>query len=259
MKVFNTLFEIGNKPTDLVADDTDVLILLCYHWESAERRLFLKPEPRYGTKKQPRCWDISIVKSRLGSGVCNNILVALAFLGCDTTYVRGFGKSAALKLIRNNKDFEDQTTIFSNPNSAKADVIKAGERALVCLNKGKSDDNLDSLRLQCYQQKISRTTIFVKPEVLPPTSGAAIYHCMRVYLQVQQCMGNPSQPQPTEWGWYDKGGRFFPVLTDKAAVPPNLLKIIRCNCKTICSSRQCTCRALNRLECTNTCGVCRGV
>ena len=54
---------------------------------------------------------------------------------------------------------------------------------------------------------------------------------MRVYLQVQQWMGNPSQLQSTEWGWLDKGGRYFPVLTDKAAAPPNLLKIIRCNCK----------------------------
>ena len=251
--------EIGNKPTVLVADDTDILILLCYHWESAERRLFLKPEPRYGTKKQPRCWDISVVKSTLGSGVCNNILFVHAFLGCDTTsYVHGFGKSTALKLIRNNKDFEDQAKIFANPNSAKVDVIKAGERALVCLYKGKLDDNLDFLRLQRYQQKISRRTTFVKPEVLPPTSGAAKYHSMRVYLQVQQWMGNPSQLQPTEWGWYDKGGRYFPVLTDKEAAPPNLLKIIRCNCKTGCSSRQCTCRA-NGLECTNACGVCRGV
>ena len=32
-----------------------------------------------------------------------------------------------LLMIRNNKDFEDQAKIFANPNSAKADVIKAGE------------------------------------------------------------------------------------------------------------------------------------
>ena len=56
-------------------------------------------------------------------------------------YLHGFGKSAALKLICNNKDFEDQAKIFANSNSAKADVIKVGERGLVCLYKGKSDDN----------------------------------------------------------------------------------------------------------------------
>ena len=48
---------------------------------------------------------------------------------------------------------------------------------------------------------------------------------------VQQWMGNPSQLQPTEWAWYGKGGRYFAVLTDKASALPNLLKIIRCNCK----------------------------
>ena len=86
---------------------------------------------------------MSVVKSTL---VCSNILFVHAFLGCDTTsYVHGFGKSAALKLIRNNKDFEDQAKIFTNPNSAKVDVIKVGERALVCLYKGKSDDKLKIL------------------------------------------------------------------------------------------------------------------
>ena len=46
---------------------------------------------------------------------------------------------------------------------------------------------------------------------------------MRVYLQEQQWMENLSQLQPTEWGWYDKGGRYFPILTYKAAAPPNIL------------------------------------
>ena len=181
-----------------------------------------------------------------------------AFLGCDTTsYVHGFGKSAALRLIRNNKDFEDEAKIFASPNSAKAGVIKAGERALVYLYKGKSYDNLDSLRLQRYQQKISRRTTFVKPEVLPPTSGAAIYHSMRVYLQVRATMdGKPESAATNRVGlvWQ----RWTLLCSSKAAAPPNLLKIIRCNCKTGCSSRQCTCRA-NGLECTNVCGVCRGV
>ena len=32
--------EIGNKPTVLVADDTDILILLCYHWVRALRGVY---------------------------------------------------------------------------------------------------------------------------------------------------------------------------------------------------------------------------
>ena len=164
-------------------------------------------------------------------------------------------KPAALKLIRNNKDFEDQAKIFANPNSAKADIIKAGERALVCLYKGKSDDNLDSLCLQRYhrrsaeEQHLWNQRFFHQPQEQP-----------FIIVWESTCSGweTQSQLQLTEWGWYGKGGRYFTVLTDKAAAPPNLLKIIRCNCKTGCSSRQCTCRT-NGLEYTNACGVCRGV
>ena len=88
----------------------------------------------------------------------------------------------------------------------------------------------------------------------PPQEQPYIIVWESTCKHVQQWMGNPSQLQPTEWAWYEKGGRYFAVLTDKAAAPPNLLKIIRCNCKTGCSSRQCTCRT-NGLECTNACGV----
>ena len=80
----NSTTEIGNKPT-VLHGSRYILILRCYHWESAESRIFLKPETRYGTKKQPRYWDISVVKSTLVFGVCDNILLVHAFLGCDTT------------------------------------------------------------------------------------------------------------------------------------------------------------------------------
>ena len=70
---------------------------------------------------------MSVVKSTLGSGVCNNILFVHAFLDVIQHHVHGFGKLAALKLIRYNKDFEDQAKIFANPNSTKTDVIKAGK------------------------------------------------------------------------------------------------------------------------------------
>ena len=159
-------------------------------------------------------------------------------------------------MTHTNKDFMEQAKIFGKQSSTKTDIISAGEKAIVFVYKGKSDDELDFLRLKRFQQKVSSSRTCVKPGVLPPTSAAARYHSMRVYLQVQQWMGN--QMQPVEWGWCEKGGQYIPVLTDKAAAPPNLLKIVRCNCKTGYSNRHCTCKA-NGLESTNGCGVCRGI
>ena len=47
-------------------------------------------------------------------------------------------------------------------------------------------DTLDKLRLQIFHQKVatSRPTSFVQIENLPPTSPAAKYHNLRVYLHV---------------------------------------------------------------------------
>ena len=106
---------IGNKPTVLVADDTDILIPLCYHWVRAPRGVYSSSQnlAKLPRSNQGFC-DISVVKSTLGPGVYNNILFVHAFFRCDTTSsVYGSGKSAALTLIHNNKDFEDQAKILA--------------------------------------------------------------------------------------------------------------------------------------------------
>ena len=70
--------------TVLVGDDTDLLILLCYHASVDCRSIYFRPEPKKGTKK-PRVWDITFVKKQLGPELCTHILFLHAVLGCDTT------------------------------------------------------------------------------------------------------------------------------------------------------------------------------
>ena len=47
----------------------------------------------------------------------------------------------------------------------------------------------------------------------------------------------------------------MPVKTDMPPAPKDLLRIFRCNCKTGCESRRCTCG----LQCTPACGKCKGL
>ena len=68
----------------LVGDDTDLLVLLCYHACLEPHNIFLKPEPKKATMK-PRVWNITAVKEKLGFEICNNILFLHTILGCDTT------------------------------------------------------------------------------------------------------------------------------------------------------------------------------
>ena len=59
----------------------------------------------------------------------------------------------------------------------KKDVIRAGEKAILCLYKADPDKSLEDARLH-------------DPKDLPPTSDVCKYHSMWVYLQVQEWKGN---------------------------------------------------------------------
>jgi len=62
---------------------------------------------------------------------------------------------------------------------------------------------------------------------------------------------------PLEWGWKKNDDKLMPLLTDLSPAPSELLKIIRCNCQTDCSSTRCTCKKHN-VKCSVACGNCRG-
>ena len=49
----------------------------------------------------------------------------------------------------------------------------------------------------------------------------------------------------------------MPVHTDLPPAPDELLRVIRCNCQSDCSSLRCTCRKHN-VKCSLACGNCRG-
>ena len=70
--------------TVLVGDDTNLLVLLCYHAHLDSHSIFFRPEPKKNTKTI-RVWNIKAVKEQLGPEVCTHILCLHAVLGCDTT------------------------------------------------------------------------------------------------------------------------------------------------------------------------------
>ena len=59
-------------------------------------------------------------------------------LGCDNTYgIYGIGKKAALQLACSSSPFRGYAQVFNDPQATKADLISAGEDALVALYKGR--------------------------------------------------------------------------------------------------------------------------
>ena len=84
--------------TIVVGDDTDLLVLLCYHCEFSSQDVFFQPEPKANTAKH-RVWDLRKTKTVLGVKVIQVILFVHAILGCDTTSrLHGLGKASAQRM-----------------------------------------------------------------------------------------------------------------------------------------------------------------
>ena len=129
------------------------------------------------------------VKEQLGHDVCHNLLFLHAILGSDTTSrVYGIGNAVALKKYANSMHFREQAKVFNSPSTVN-DVVLAGENALVSIYGGKPGEKLDGMRYQCYCEKLATKSSQIQPQNLPPTSAAACYHSLRVYLQMRQWKG----------------------------------------------------------------------
>ena len=244
------------KTTILVGDDTDLLVLLCYHASEDGCDLYFRPEPK-GNARGARAWHMKRVKEQLGKEVCRNLLFLHAVTGCDTTSrLYGVGKATALKKFENVLHFKQQANVFSR-HSTVSDVVSAGEKALVSLFGGKPGVGLNALRYQRYFEKLANKTSHIEPQNLPPTAAAARFHSLRVYLQVKQWQGEGAGMSMEDWGWKVSNYQVFPVATDLPPAPESLLQLIRCNCSSDCSSMRCICRK-NGMQCSPACGQCKG-
>jgi hypothetical protein len=135
----------------LIGDDTDLLVLLCFHAKDTKYNVFFRPEPRKHSQRPSRCCNIKATRSRLGDNIFNNILFIHAILGCDTiSRVFSIGKSVALTKIRKELHFLEQGEVFMRGTSSKEEVIKAGEQALVCLYNGHVVEDVNKLRLRRF-------------------------------------------------------------------------------------------------------------
>ena len=137
--------------------------------------------------------------------------------------------------------------VFCHPNSSKQELVE--------VYGGKASESLEALRHRRFCEKTANRTTAVKVKILPPTSSAPKFHSLRVYYQVQLWRGN-KHLQPCDWGWIEADGVLTPVMRDIPPAPEILLQVIRCSCKTECSTARCTCRK-HGLDCSPACRECR--
>jgi len=91
-QIVSTALEYVNTESDVVviANDTDVLVLLLFHYESG-KNLYILSETG---KNISQCWKISDIVTSTGDAIINHILFIHAWSGCDTTSaIFGQGKN----------------------------------------------------------------------------------------------------------------------------------------------------------------------
>ena len=69
----------------MIAEDTDVLILLMHHWAENMADVYFLSEPKKSHKKGMQVWRICDLIAKAGTLVTSHLLFIHAWSGCDNT------------------------------------------------------------------------------------------------------------------------------------------------------------------------------
>ena len=85
------------------------------------------------TSKQRLRHGIKTKQKRELEGLCENILVIHAFLGCDISTLYGIGKPVELSLFRSSNKFREAGAVLCKHGASKEDLRAAVEQAILFL------------------------------------------------------------------------------------------------------------------------------
>ena len=245
----------------VLAEDTDILVLLLHHRTSSMYEINFESRPKKGRGgKQVGGKNIAIgpVQHRILPAMCEMLPVVHAFGGCDSTSsIFGIGKGKIFKQVQGDKTLHVHCRTLQAETASATDVCTAGLGLMLAVQGGCSSDSLGGLRYARYcNMTVSKR---FQLEKLPPSEGSARMHAMRVHFQaVFWCKLGQTCLKPTDWGWRQQGNIFVPIQVDGEIAPEHMLPLVSgCACKTKCSSALCTCRK-NGLPCVAACKHCRG-
>ncbi|XP_066924439.1 uncharacterized protein [Clytia hemisphaerica] len=189
------------KDVVVVADDTDVAVMLLYHWKENLHDIYLLQE------NTGKCWSIKQSSNKI-KDIKDHLLFIHAWSGCDSTSaIYNKGKTSFLNLVRKSKKMQSAAEIMTNTWTEKSKIGEVSISIFVDLYGGKDRSSLRQLRYTKYKQMLSDGLI--EPEKLPPSERSAYYHGLRVHLQIMQWLlmdEDDTTFKPIEWGWNQSVG-----------------------------------------------------
>ena len=255
--IIQEVASVGAANVLVVADDTDVFVLLCtfvFNGDITEHVMMVSPI------RGRTVIDIneSVDKNR---AIMGDLLAAHGLTGCYTvTTYHGIGKSVALKVLRS------ETLSLSKVGDMTLFVEEALEQStsfmLSCYGHLECSSLTDA-RQKIWSRKVSHS-IGAAPKLqsLSPTNEAFTEKVARAHLQVaiwkQTLEFNPSNVDPLTHGWtrHDGSTSLTPTtIPDNVPLAPDdILKMIKCSCDSATpgNSRRCGCQNAN-MACTSFC------
>lgn len=243
----------SNQAVAVAADDTDIIILLVHHLRDNFHDI------NFVSQRGQSRRSIRQIQRHIGKTACTQLPAIHAIGGCDTvSSMFGIGKGTVFQKLTGRSDLTELTHTLQDVDATKESVLSSGLRLISVLYGEKPDELLNSMRYKTFCNLSANSLIKLKPQKLPPTERAASFHVMRAHLQaVRWCTLDEDSLDPVEWGWRIDNRELVPITTDLPVAPQDILKVIRCKCKTSCKSASCTCRR-NNLPCVTACASCHG-
>ena len=251
------LASIGIKNIRVVADDTDIFVLLLFYY--ATRQLTCNVVMA-GTRQGRTTIDIKATVNN-NRDIIPDLLAAHVLSGCDTVaYLWGVGKVTVLKVLSSGKHL----TKLGQLPVEMADVIDEATHFVAACYSSPDSADMTALRYSVWSTKMSNPKLSSAPDLktLPPTTAAFVEHVKRAHLQVaiwKAAMdADPPSLDPVQYGWSldAASGILVPVSLppDVSPAPDDVLKLIKCGCasSTPCSTSRCSCSAA-QLSCSMFC------
>ena len=137
----------------VVSDDTDVFVLLLYHYQMAEVEVPLTMEL---PSKERAILDIKVTQAK-HRDIVKNLLPAHAISGCDTTACYfGIGKCTVIKVLKDGYDL----SAVANVDAPLPEVIAQATRFISACYGMKESRDMSHTRLLVWGEKWEKSLIF---------------------------------------------------------------------------------------------------
>ena len=227
--------------------DTDVLVLVIANYDRLPRNTFVSMVSNM--QQIEPIWEV------LGHRRAQALPGFHAFSGADITgrFAR-IGKQTWFKLFLDaGEDVLQALGKLGDEIDFSPDLQNTLAK-FVCsayCPKGINISHIPELRWHLFCKHMAES------EKLPPTIGALKQHILRAHVQArvwdQASLYNQELLDPKKNGYcLDNDGHLKPTTTEFPPAPLAIVEMVRCQCKSGCSTNRCSCKSVN-LPCTDLC------